>query len=99
MNKEQIYDSEISPLMKQIIGLCKEHGIAMVASFDIGHDGEGPNGEDCSRLTCNTLLPDENDTHNQLFVEANRYIRRHGRAAPMMINTYGAGSMSSTVVI
>lgn len=96
MNKEEIYDSQISPLMQQIIAISKEHGIAMMASFDIAHDGEGPNGEDCSRLTCNTLLPDGDGAHNQLFSDANLLIRRAGRAAPMMITTT-SGDGSKTV--
>jgi hypothetical protein len=50
VNKEEIYDSQISPLMLQIISITKAHGITMIASFDIAHDGEGPNGEDCSSL-------------------------------------------------
>ena len=44
MNKEQAYDEQISPLMQQIIEVCKEKGIAMIASFDIAHDGAGPDG-------------------------------------------------------
>lgn len=100
MNKEQIYDSQISPLMQQIIKICMDNGIAMMASFDIAHDGEGPNGEDCSTLICSTLLPDENGTHNPLFVAAHEHIRRQGRAAPMMITTtHGDGSKTLTAVI
>jgi hypothetical protein len=33
MTKEEIYDSEIHPLMAQILGICKEHKIALVADF------------------------------------------------------------------
>ena len=33
MNKEEIYDEQISPLMQKIISVCREHGIAMIASF------------------------------------------------------------------
>lgn len=100
MNKEQIYDDQISPLMRQIIGICQEHGIAMMASFDIAHDGEGPNGEDCSSLTCNTLLPDGDGNPNKLFAQANAHIRRGGRPAPMMLTTdHGDGSMTMTAII
>lgn len=35
MNKEQIYDERIAPLMAQILDICKAHKIAMVASFAI----------------------------------------------------------------
>jgi hypothetical protein len=100
MNKEQVYDDEISPLMQQIIAISREHGIAMMASFDIAHDGEGPNGEDCSALVCSTLLPDGDDKHNQRFVDANSLIRGAGRPSPMMITTtHGDGSKTMTAVI
>lgn len=33
--KAQIYKAEISPLMQQIIDICKTHQIAFVASFSI----------------------------------------------------------------
>lgn len=100
MNKEQIYDDQISPLMQQIIKICVDNGIAMMASYDIAHDEGGPNGEDCSTLTCSTLLPDGDGKHNQLFVQANAHIRRGGRPAPMMITTdHGDGSKTMTAVI
>jgi hypothetical protein len=55
--KEAIYDAEISPLMAQIIALCKEHKINMAATFSLGIDPE--EGEN---LFCSTVLPaDESD--------------------------------------
>lgn len=100
MNKEQVYDTSISPLMLQIIEICKDKGIAMMASFDIAHHGEGPNGEDCSGLVCSTLLPDGDGEPNQVFMQANTLIRRAGRPAPMMITTTQAdGSKTMTAVI
>jgi hypothetical protein len=35
MNKEQIYDERIDPLMAQILAIAQEGGIAMLASFAI----------------------------------------------------------------
>lgn len=32
-NKEDIYDNEISPLIRQLIDLCKKHGMPMLASI------------------------------------------------------------------
>jgi hypothetical protein len=32
-NLEQVYDEQINPLMAQIIAICKEHGLPMIASF------------------------------------------------------------------
>ena len=43
-NLEKVYDEEISPLMKQIIQICKNNNIPMVASFVFENDedkGEG----------------------------------------------------------
>lgn len=48
---EAVYDAEISPLMKRIIEICKEHELPMVASFCYRSDGDGAN--DAS----NTCLP------------------------------------------
>lgn len=35
MNKEEIYDNQISPLMTQVIDICKKNNIAMLMSFSI----------------------------------------------------------------
>ncbi|WP_149086947.1 hypothetical protein [Pseudomonas prosekii] len=100
MNKEKVYDDQISPLMQQIIGICKDQGIAMVASFDIAHDGQGPNGEDCTSLVCSSLLPDGDGEPNQLFTQAHALIRRGRRPSPMMITTeHGDGSKTMTAII
>lgn len=39
--KEDAYDELISPLMEQIIALCKEHKINMAAQFALDHDDYG----------------------------------------------------------
>lgn len=39
-NKETVYDEQINPLMAQIIAICKEHKIPMVASFEYGRRGD-----------------------------------------------------------
>ena len=57
-NKEKAYDERISPLVTEIIKICKQEGIPMVASFCYakGRQPEFPNGIDC----CTTHLPDKN---------------------------------------
>jgi hypothetical protein len=43
-DKESVYDNEISPLVSQIIAICKRESIPVVASFqycDGGDDGPG----------------------------------------------------------
>jgi|HubBroStandDraft_5_1064220.scaffolds.fasta_scaffold294317_2 hypothetical protein len=42
--KEDVYDTQISPLMAQIIAICKEHDIPVVAQFqycNTAEDGPG----------------------------------------------------------
>jgi hypothetical protein len=38
MTKEEIYDAQISPLVKQIIEICKAHKIALIADFGLDDD-------------------------------------------------------------
>lgn len=54
MNKEEIYDSQINPLMAKIIDICKDNGISFLATFSL------PTPDDDS-LACTSFLPDEND--------------------------------------
>lgn len=101
MNKEEVYDDQISPLMQQIITICKDNGIAMIASFNIAHDGEGPNGEDCSHLTCTSHLPDGDGAFDDRFSKAAVTIRQGApRHVGMNITTQHAdGSRTLTAVI
>jgi hypothetical protein len=103
VNKEEIYDSQISPLMLQIIAITKAHGIAMIASFDIAHDGEGPNGEDCSSLVCSTHLPDGEGSVNERFNQANQVISqgRRSHSSPVMhlttVNPDGSKTLTAFI--
>ncbi|SET89346.1 hypothetical protein [Pseudomonas graminis] len=103
MNKEEIYDEQISPLMQQIIAITREHGIVMIASFDIAHDGEGPNGEDCSSLTCTTHLPDGDENHNDRFNRSAQIIRQGHRSqngpAMQLTTVHADGSKTLTAFI
>lgn len=66
INKEKIYDDEISPLMKEIIKICKDKDIDMVASFSIPiPDDDG--------LMCTTTLLSENAL--DVLKKANHIIR------------------------
>ena len=52
--KESIYDDRISPLMSQIIEICKEHKIANICHFALGWDEEEE-----SDLACTTAMLEE----------------------------------------
>jgi hypothetical protein len=49
--KESVYDAHITPLMTQVIALCKEHKINMAAQFALDPNDEG------RVLFCTTCLP------------------------------------------
>lgn len=79
MNKEQIYDAEIAPLMDQIIAVCKANKIAMLASFHI------PTEED-EHLNCTTyLLSDEYGPPESMLMDM-RVICPPARR-PLMVTT------------
>lgn len=67
--KEAVYDNEISPLMKQIIAICKREKIGLLACFSIGGD-EKP-GYQCTTA----LLTDEFDPTPSMR-EANDVLQR-----------------------
>jgi hypothetical protein len=53
-DKEDVYDAQISPLMKQIIAICQEHHMPIVFSVQYANDeGKGP------ALCTTTLTPEE----------------------------------------
>jgi hypothetical protein len=68
--KEPFYDERISPLMAQIIALCKEAGINMAAQFSLGHDKETD-----QTMFCTTVLHDL-DRDDEIGVKRMREIRR-----------------------
>ena len=50
-DKEALYDEHISPLVTQVIALCKKHGIPVAATFQYAnHEDNGP-------AFCTTVIP------------------------------------------
>ncbi len=63
-NKETVYNNEISPLVKQIIAICKEHEIPMLAVFTYENCPQKGVGR-CTTLL-NELAPDLQDIGLQM---------------------------------
>lgn len=61
-DKEQIYDERISPLMAQILEICRAEGIPMVATFYIQ---SGDINKDGGSLYCTSRIcpPDNTPPH------------------------------------
>jgi len=92
MNKEQIYDVHISPLMEKIIEICKTNKIAFLASFSI------PTEEDADLLCTSCMLEDAFEPPAE-FLRAWREIRP-GRSGGIMLRTEnGDGSTTFTAIV
>lgn len=65
MNKEQVYDTQLMPLIDRIIAICKEHGIAMIADFAL------PTTEK-PHLCCTSATLDENRRRPEHHIRALR---------------------------
>ena len=98
MNKEQVYDAEIDPLMEQIIERCKANGIAMLASFAI-HGPGGPGSEDS--LYCTTYLPAANEEFDPALRRAINAIGviRPFNETPMIRTVEPGGKTTITEVV
>lgn len=60
--RETAYDDKIYPLMTQIIAICKEHDIPLLASFELDPD------EEAGPMLCTTIVPGkgfESGSHRQ----------------------------------
>lgn len=69
---ENVYDEQISPLMQQIIAICQEHSMPMIASFAF------ENCEERNVGCCTTVLNGFADRHIREFSEAQQVLnRRH----------------------
>ena len=59
--KEAVYDNQISPLMAQIIALCEEHRINMIADFCLGPEADEDADNFGVDVWCTTYLPVDTD--------------------------------------
>lgn len=93
MNKEQIYDDQINPLMKQIIQICRENHIAMICSFAI------PTPDDAD-LFCSSRVPDETGHLPSPIKEASGAIFGYNANRSLMLTTQRAdGSKTLTAFL
>jgi hypothetical protein len=84
--KEAIYDEQISPLMAQIIKICRDNCINMAASFSLDFDEEAE-----ETLFCSTVLPiDESDeTGMEKIEELRKVIQKRPEVFAFTIHSGG----------
>jgi hypothetical protein len=92
MSKENVYDEQISPLVHQIIEICKEHNIALLLSAQL-------QDEDDETLYCTSILPGDEDVSDERFVQALNIIRPPSRSVMHMTTTHADGSQTLTAII
>lgn len=91
-DKEAVYDEEISPLMAQIIAICKRESIPMACRFQFADlDDEGPQ-------FCTTLLPFRGVEH-EVMTDLNGYMdsQINGHALAVTETTDAAGNVNISV--
>jgi len=82
--KESVYDDQIYPLMAEIIRICKEHRIAMVASFALGNDESAG-----TELVCSTALLADEYSPPRAFLDALSALKRPPSFIAATITTEG----------
>jgi hypothetical protein len=83
-DKEAVYDEQISPLMIQIIAICKQNGIPVFASFVYAPDN-----------FCTTHIPAPAESEEgRRLVECERAVTRSRDFAAFMITTIPAHATS-----
>ena len=86
-DNEAVYDERISPLMAQIVDICREHAIPMAAVFE--YDEEA---------FCTTTLPHPDQSEHMKAV--NRLLSRHIPTPPLTLRIqHGDGSQTIETII
>lgn len=75
-NKNEIYDKHIEPLVKQLVEQCKEHGVAMVARFDISTEEQPGLGAISMTPDGNGDYPLPNRMGYDIMTEPDRVVAR-----------------------
>ncbi len=76
-NEEATYDTEIAPLITEIVRICKARGIPMLASFLFERTAEGEDG------LCTTSLATPEARSSRILEVATALIR--GRVEPAVV--------------
>lgn len=92
MTREEIYDAQIAPLMGEILRICKEHKLPMLADFDLSSDED-------EGLKCTSALLDETWNPAEAMVQAFGILRPRSRSPLMMTVEHADGSKEITAIL
>ena len=94
MNREDVYDNQVPPLMAESIRRCSTHGIPMVASFQYNDDR--PDGE---AMLCTTVILNQKDAACPGLHNAARALRGGDHAVTMLTVRDGDGNVTAMEAI
>jgi len=92
MNREEVYDTLINPLMSQIIAICKEHKIPLLADFAIGHEGD-------EGLKCTTALLADDMKPPAEMVRAFELLKPKSGGVMMITTEHGDGHKTIEAIL
>lgn len=92
-NREDVYDNQISPLMTEIIRICKEHDIPMVASFQ--YDDRESDGA----ALCTTVILNQDPKPCEGLLNASRALLARKSSMTMLTVRDGDGDVVSMEAI
>ena len=90
---ESVYDSEIEPLMSQIIEICKKHNLPMFATFVYANTEE-----DGESLCTSNFMPKEREVSESVLSLVDVVMPR--RVPPLHLKvTHADGSVDMTTIM
>jgi hypothetical protein len=91
--KEAVYDSQIYPLMKQVIEICKREKIAILSSFALEEDEEG------DFLMCTTAIFEPGNRPDQMERAYHVLMGERGPAMKLTVKDGDGKIVSQEVII
>ena len=91
---ESVYDEKVSPLMAQIIDICKEHDLPFIAEFLYKNDEE-----DGEQLCTSAHLPDKQRGKSEHMEQLWQIVKPRRSSALTMTVTKADGSKEITTIL
>lgn len=88
---ESVYDESIAPLMAQILQICKQHEIPMLATFQLNNASTDPHGEG-SDLWCTSLMAQYEHGDNDRLMRGHRELNRKKSYSVLITATNGGAA-------
>lgn len=92
MTREEIYNTQINPLMAQILQICQANKIPMLADFDLA-------SEENAALKCTSCLLDPTWKPGPEMLRAFQHLRPRAESPMMVTVDHGNGSKTMAAIL